>query len=811
MCIDRKTLWVIAISLLLSYESSFSQSTFTAVADGNWNSNTTWGTGVGIFPGTLDSVNIPAGRTVTIANNRNETCAALNLNSNSGSANTSLVFSTSTSTLNVSRNVLVIGPSANATTINLNIGAGSMTVTQNLTLRAASGGADTRRAKITISSGTLSINRDFIFENTISNARIIVDAGTGRINLYRIFSAAGDSSKGTLTSGNGSIFNYTATVPQTVRMGTSFQYHHIYLNNTSAAGATLGGMVSTSNVTGDIRIQTGRFNNAGYDIAGTLSKTFEVANGTTFSLTGETSLPTSWNLSIGSTSTIIYGGRNQTISHLSGGYGNLELRSDSAIATKTFPATPLTVRGNFTIAKGIGTATVANASSSLTINGNINIGVNTTFNAGNFTHSIGGNLVRIGTFTHNNSTITFNGTSPQTIDPTTFYNLTIANTGSTVTLNGNINLTNNFSLNSGNFSTGSDRQLIVNGNLSINSGAFYANGSDIIVSGNWVNQGSFIAGTSTVTLNKSQSFGNTSFYNLILNNSSGFSLNANINVSNNINLNNGNLTTQSYFLQLGENANLIESTSNKIIGKVSTTRTLDSYNSFGGIGLEINPLGSAAGSTFVIRYTGTSIGGGGNQSILRYFDITPTNNSGLGATLTFYYRDDELNGNTENQLKLWKSTLGSGFANQGGVVDIDNNKVSLTGVNSFSRWTGSSNTLNYPPNAVNDNASTNEDTYVDIDVIANDTDPDNPNNELLVYQTGSPINGTIELRPDGRTVRFLPNLNLNSVNTPGGFSFTYKAKDPNNDNSNFATVSINVSPVNDPPVAYDTTITVAED
>lgn len=78
----------------------------------------------------------------------------------------------------------------------------------------------------------------------------------------------------------------------------------------------------------------------------------------------------------------------------------------------------------------------------------------------------------------------------------------------------------------------------------------------------------------------------------------------------------------------------------------------------------------------------------GRPSINRYFDITPTTNTGLNATLRFNYFDAELNGRTENALGLWRSNdnvnwTGVGFNSRDAVANF----VEQTGINSFSRWT----------------------------------------------------------------------------------------------------------------------------
>ena len=102
---------------------------------------------------------------------------------------------------------------------------------------------------------------------------------------------------------------------------------------------------------------------------------------------------------------------------------------------------------------------------------------------------------------------------------------------------------------------------------------------------------------------------------------------------------------------------------------------------------------------------------------------------------------------------------------------------------------------NRAPIAVDNNYPTSEDTTLNIaapGVLANDTDPDSdPLTAILVNGT---TNGTLSLNGDGSFI-YTPNANYS-----GPDSFTYKANDGKAD-SNVVTVSITVSPVNDPPVA----------
>ena len=102
---------------------------------------------------------------------------------------------------------------------------------------------------------------------------------------------------------------------------------------------------------------------------------------------------------------------------------------------------------------------------------------------------------------------------------------------------------------------------------------------------------------------------------------------------------------------------------------------------------------------------------------------------------------------------------------------------------------------NAPPLAVNDGYSVNEDALLAITapgVLANDTDSEN--DSLTAILVSGPANGGVVLNANG-SFTYTPALNFN-----GADSFTYKANDGVAD-SNVATVSITVNPVNDPPAA----------
>ncbi|MFK5878368.1 MAG: T9SS type A sorting domain-containing protein [Flavobacteriaceae bacterium] len=163
---------------------------------------------------------------------------------------------------------------------------------------------------------------------------------------------------------------------------------------------------------------------------------------------------------------------------------------------------------------------------------------------------------------------------------------------------------------------------------------------------------------------------------------SGFTVNGNLFLNDNIDLN-GQTITLGSTATLYEDSGLISGST----GSITTTRDLNNISeNVAGLGATITTTADM-GSTVITRGHTVYVTEG-NNSIKRYFDITPTNNTGLNATLTFNYDDSELNGLTESNLLLFKSTdSGTNWTNESGTVNTTNNTISLSGIDGFSRWT----------------------------------------------------------------------------------------------------------------------------
>ena len=163
---------------------------------------------------------------------------------------------------------------------------------------------------------------------------------------------------------------------------------------------------------------------------------------------------------------------------------------------------------------------------------------------------------------------------------------------------------------------------------------------------------------------------------------------------------------------------------------------------------------------------------------------TPSNGTAAitsGSTTTVTYTPNAGFTGTDN----FEYTLSDG-------TDTDTGTVNLTVT-----------AVNNPPVAVNDTASTPEDTAVDINVISNDTDAEA--DTLSVTAVTTPTNGTAAITAGSTTtVTYTPNANFNGTDT-----FDYTVTDGNDNDT--GTVNLTVTAVNDPPIAVDDSASTPED
>ena len=109
--------------------------------------------------------------------------------------------------------------------------------------------------------------------------------------------------------------------------------------------------------------------------------------------------------------------------------------------------------------------------------------------------------------------------------------------------------------------------------------------------------------------------------------------------------------------------------------------------------------------------------------------------------------------------------------------------------------------VNQPPVALNDSATTLEEVPVSISELVNDSDPEGNINSVTVLSVG---HGTATL--GNGVINYVSNTNYNGLDT-----IVYKLCNTNCPNAcDTAIIAITVTPVNDPPVIADTTITINE-
>ena len=141
------------------------------------------------------------------------------------------------------------------------------------------------------------------------------------------------------------------------------------------------------------------------------------------------------------------------------------------------------------------------------------------------------------------------------------------------------------------------------------------------------------------------------------------------------------------------------------------------------------------------------------------------------------------------------------------IVDrgVDNNPHPNENDGKLYEMTAPSSVGNQAPTAVDDTYSTDENTDLSVaapGVLDNDSDPDG---DSLTAGLGSePSHGTLTLNANG-SFTYSPNAGFS-----GSDSFTYRAND-GLANSNLATVTITVTPVNNAPVAENDSYSTAED
>ncbi len=336
-------------------------------------------------------------------------------------------------------------------------------------------------------------------------------AGTLTANNFNISirgSWINNASITAFAAGTGTVtFNGTITQSVAGSFATSFN------NFTVSATAGIVSLNINANISGNLIVSAGIFDLVLFTANRvTPGGSLTISNNAVLKIGGTNTFPVNYtSVILLVASTVEYSGTDQMVAAQE--YGNLSLSSSAGTATKTLPATPLTIMGNLASLQGAGTSVTFTAASSVNVAGNVSLGASTTFNGGSFTHTIGGNWTNAGTFNGNTGTVVFSGpgTAIGGSGAQNFNNLTVAAAAvsfasSTVNLSGNLATTG-----PGSFTQAQSGTLIMNGTGKTISGLYISLGNlsvggsvttsnSLALTGNLAVSGSFTAGNGILTM-----------------------------------------------------------------------------------------------------------------------------------------------------------------------------------------------------------------------------------------------------------------------------------------------------------------------
>jgi hypothetical protein len=230
---------------------------------------------------------------------------------------------------------------------------------------------------------------------------------------------------------------------------------------------------------------------------------------------------------------------------------------------------------------------------------------------------------------------------------------------------------------------------IVSGSLVINpNAALSASGNDLVVAGNWTNNGTFIPGSGSVAFNgtgKQIISGNTTaFNNLILN--SGATV---IVPTTNTPTVTGTLTNNGV---LSQTRSVAASAKDVKFLEIADANGMVKYH-----GVEITNTASSSMGNVTVQVAGNRDCTSDNtsQPVRRCFSITPT--TARTTNIKFWYLQAEANSNTETSVKAYHWN-GSGWS-------LGGTAFTCSSTGGADRWVEVTNVSNYSPFVLDDYAS----------------------------------------------------------------------------------------------------------
>ena len=508
---------------------------------------------------------------------------------------------------------------------------GNLNTSGTVTLQA--GAAITVTGVDSIGSGT-TFNAS-TFSHTFNNS--LVNSGTLTGNTSTITLSGNNSS----LTGNGTYNFNTLTISGSgITAGAS--------TNISAAGnfstAGSGTFTHTSGGTGTFTMSSATGSISG---SGIIFSKFTIASGSAISTSASFAVSSDMTVTgsfTAASGTVTLSGSSKTI----GGSGSLTFSSlnvsGSITTTRNFSVSSnVSVTGSLTATAGTvtfsGTSTLGGTANlfNVTLNGS-----SLQLGSGSILGISGALALTAGTFNVTSTTpnsVSYNSSGAQTITAATYHNLTLSGSGS----------------------KSAGGAITINGDLTINSGVTFSAGAfSHSLTGNFVNSGTFTAGSSTITFNgtgDASITGVTTFNSLTLNKSSSLNILA---LQNNITV--ASLTMTSGRMLTGSNILTVTSSrtgNGTVIGTITRTHSFSNSTAYAFEG-PFNTLTFASGAGSISSITVTSSLSSVadftfGSSVNREYTIAVTGGP-YTSTLRLHYDDGELNGNTEAALELWHNT-----------------------------------------------------------------------------------------------------------------------------------------------------------
>ncbi|MBN1873294.1 MAG: tandem-95 repeat protein [Anaerolineae bacterium] len=185
-------------------------------------------------------------------------------------------------------------------------------------------------------------------------------------------------------------------------------------------------------------------------------------------------------------------------------------------------------------------------------------------------------------------------------------------------------------------------------------------------------------------------------------------------------------------------------------------------------------------------------------------DDTAITDEDIPVIIPVRENDEDLNGDALSVMDVGSPITGSTTTNGATITyipaqdffgtDIFTYTVSDGSLTDVGAVTVTVNSVNDPPLGVSDSVTTDEDTPIVFDVLANDIDVDG--DSLMIGSVGIPGHGNVTA--DGNMLTYTPTLDFNGVDV-----FTYTVSD--GVFADTATVMMTINAVNDAPVAHDDT------